>query len=321
MNHLDFDITPVQYLNYFSNKWDINLWCKRDDLFIKAGGGSKARMLQYIFYPLVKDKIETFITAGGPCSNYNRAAALTCAELGLKMKLVSYTDNPSEYATSLNYFLTRLAGVEFIYCDKMDVPLVIKEVVNKSQSIGENSRYLYGGGKSLEGVYAYYDAVKELRRQFTGDLDAVFVACGTGTTLTGICAGMQEYFPRTIIHGISVARSYADEKKVLDENMENLNIYLGSDYNFSNLKFHDEYILGGYGNTSSEELQVICECISNQGILVDPTYSGKAFYGMSKILSHQKNHNSSVLFWNTGGNINLLSQRELFEYGNHSLTE
>ena len=91
----------------------MDIWCKRDDLFIKAGGGSKARMLQYILYPFVSENIKVLITAGGPCSNFNRATALMCAELGIRVKPVSYTDTFLEYETSLNHFITDLAGVEF----------------------------------------------------------------------------------------------------------------------------------------------------------------------------------------------------------------
>lgn len=313
MKHFDFAMTPLHQLNHFSKKWNIDILCKRDDLFTKAGGGSKARMLQYILHPLFVDKIKVLITAGGPCSNYNRAAALACAELGIKMKLISYTDNPSEYSSSLNHYIANLAGVDFTFCDKVNVPSTIQDAIEKAKEAGCNYRYLYGGGKSLEGVYAYYDAVKELRKQYSGELSAIFVACGTGTTLTGICAGAQEYFPKTEVHAISIARDYQTEIKVLKENLANINIYLNTKYDFSNLFFHDEFLLGGYGRSTPEELEVIKECISNQGMLIDPTYSGKAFYGMSEIIKQIKFKKSPILFWNTGGNMNLFSQKEIFK--------
>ena len=88
MQHLKFEVTPLEELSYYSQKFNICCLCKRDDLFSKAGGGSKARMLQYILYPLHKEKIDVLLTAGGPCSNYNRAAALLCAELGIRMRLI-----------------------------------------------------------------------------------------------------------------------------------------------------------------------------------------------------------------------------------------
>lgn len=320
MNHLDFSPTSVHKLDYYSEKWGMDIWCKRDDLFIKAGGGSKARMLQYILYPFVSENIKVLITAGGPCSNFNRATALMCAELGIRVKLVSYTDTFLEYETSLNHFITDLAGVEFVFCGKKEVPETINKVIAETEKSGVEYKYVYGGGKSIEGLYAYYDGVKELREQFPGKLDAVFVACGTGTTLVGICAGMQEYFPETKVYGISVARSFEQEKAVLKEDVELLNSYLKSKYDLSNLSFHEEFISGGYSKASTEELSIIQECISKQGMIIDPTYSGKAFYGMSKIIS-EFNRNSSVLFWNTGGYMNLLSQKSLFKNENSSFAK
>ena len=154
-------------------------------------------------------------------------------------------------------------------------------------------------------MFAYYDAVRELREQLKGNLDEVYVACGTGTTLTGICAGMREYFPEAVVHGISVARPWDVEKEVLEEDMTYIRDYTGKNYDFTNLKFHDEFLLGGYGKTSQEELTVIQEVVSKEGMLVDPTYSGKAFYGMSNLVA--KDVKKNVLFWNTGGMMNLLS--------------
>ena len=90
-----------------------------------------------------------------------------------------------------------------------------------------------------------------------------------------------------------------------------LNTYLGKSYDFSNLVFHDEYLLGGYGKSSNEQLAVIRECISCAGMIIDPTYVGKAFYGMSSVLSAGDYAGKKILFWNTGGLINLLSSRAI----------
>ena len=53
MKHLSFNATPITPLPYFSEKYNVELLAKRDDLFSSALGGSKARMLQYILYPLL----------------------------------------------------------------------------------------------------------------------------------------------------------------------------------------------------------------------------------------------------------------------------
>ena len=309
MEHLSFNATPITPLPYFSEKYNVELLAKRDDLFSSALGGSKARMLQYILYPLLSGGAKTIVTAGGPCSNFNRALALLCANYGLKMILVSYTDEPSEYDISLNNFIVSQTNCEYVFCKKTEVPKTIEKVLKQCDKA--TTRFIYGGGKSLQGVFAYYDAVKELKTQ-TDHIDELFVACGTGTTLTGICAGMQKYFPKAKVHGISVARTYEAELPVLTSDMEILNQYLHEKFDFSNLVFHDDFLNGGYSKTSPEELRTIQECISHEGLIIDPTYAGKAFWGMTSILEKRDYKNKKILFWNTGGLMNLLSQKDEF---------
>ena len=308
MIHLDFSPTPISKLDYYSRKFECNILSKRDDLFSEAGGGSKARMLQYILAEVNPSNCDVLVTAGGPCSNFNRACALMCAKLGVPMHLVEYTDMPEEFDSSLNYYLCNLAGIRKTRCKKTEVPSTIKQVVDSYQ--GQNVKLVYGGGKSLEGIYAYYDAVAELSKQIE-NIDHLFITCGTGTTLTGVCAGMKKYFPNAHIHAISVARTYDVEKVTLDDDMDILNAYLNTSFDFSNMSFYEDFLCGGYDFTSPELLQSIKECISNEGMLIDPIYTGKTFWGMTEIINKNKEtyRGKNVVFWNTGGIFNLLSSK------------
>lgn len=313
MLHLDFSPTPISKLDYYSRKFECNILSKRDDLFSEAGGGSKARMLQYILADVNSSNCDVLVTAGGPCSNFNRACALMCAKLGVPMHLVEYTDMPEEFNTSLNYFLCNLADIRKTRCDKNNVPSTIKKVVQSYQD--QNVKTIYGGGKSLEGIYSYYDAVYELSNQIE-TIDHVFVSCGTGTTLTGICAGMNKFFPNAQVHAISVARTFEVEKPTLEDDMKILNTHLGSSYDFDNMKFYEEYLCGGYDHTTPELLSIIKECISKEGMIVDPCYSGKSLYGMNEIIKMNMDEykGKNVVYWNTGGIINLLSMKDEYEF-------
>ena len=308
MLHLDFSPTPISKLDYYSRRFECNILSKRDDLFTEAGGGSKARMLQYILADVTPSNCDVLVTAGGPCSNFNRACALMCAKLGVPMHLIEYTDMPEEFDTSLNYYLCNLAGIRKTRCKKTDVPSTIKQVVDSYQ--GKKVKLVYGGGKSLEGIYAYYDAVSELSKQIDS-IDHLFITCGTGTTLTGVCAGMKKYYPNAHIHAISVARTYDVEKTTLDEDMNILNAYLNTSFDFSNMSFYEDFLCGGYDLTSPELLLSIKECISNEGMLIDPIYTGKTFWGMTEIIDRNKElyRGKNIVFWNTGGLFNLLSSK------------
>lgn len=144
MKHLDFTPTPVKSLPYYSEKFGCQLLCKRDDLFAEAGGGNKARMLQYILADVNRLNCDVLVTAGGPCSNFNRACALMCAKIGVSMHLVEYTDNPDEFQSSLNYFLCKLAGITRTRCKKDNVPDTIKRALDSY--FGKKVKFVYGGG-------------------------------------------------------------------------------------------------------------------------------------------------------------------------------
>ena len=90
------------------------------------------------------------LTAEARVVIYNRAAALLCAEMGIQMRLVSYTDNPSDYENSLNYYVANLAGVEHIYCTKTEVAETIQKLIVEMKENAVSFRYCYGGGKSLK---------------------------------------------------------------------------------------------------------------------------------------------------------------------------
>lgn len=309
MKHLPFKETPTHLLPYFSKKLGVKLYTKRDDSFFEAGGGSKARMLQYILANTNSKNCDILLTAGGPCSNFNRACALMCSKLGIQMHLVEYTDNLEEFSSSMNYYICKLSNIKTTRCNKTDVAHTLNTI--KLAYKDKKLISIYGGGKSLEGIYAYYDAIKELYLQHK-DIDHLFIACGTGTTLTGICAGMHKYFPKAKVHAISIARKYKDEIKVLEENMQLLNDYLQTEYDFSNLVYLEDYICGGYAKYNSSLFETITECISKEGMLIDPTYSGKAFYGMINEIKKTNTYtDKNILFWNTGAIFNLLSTKEL----------
>lgn len=306
MNHLAFEKTPISELPYYSKKYGIKLISKRDDLFQEGCGGNKARMLQYILAD-VSNNYDVLVTAGGPYSNFNRACALMCAKLGIKMHLVEYTDNYQEYDLAQNYYICKLCDIQTTRCDRASVAITIEKVLKEYEQKGIKAKFVYAGGKCLEGFYSFYDAIKEVKEQGV-NFDYVFLACGTGTTLTGICAGTQAFFPHARVIAISTARTECVERPVLEEDMTILNQHLNTSYDFSNMHFYDSFLCGGYAKYNDALFDTIKECISKEGMIIDPTYSGKAFYGMTQLLASSKQfEGKTVLFWNTGGLFNLLS--------------
>ncbi len=67
------------------------------------------------------------------------------------------------------------------------------------------------------------------------------------------------------------------------------------------LVFTDRYRLGGYGQYNNEVKSVIDNIMLQDGIPMDTTYVGKAFWGMRKFLEDKRVEGKKVLFIHTGG--------------------
>ena len=58
---------------------------------------------------------------------------------------------------------------------------------------------------------------------------------------------------------------------------------------------------GGYASYSEAVAQTIRQVYDSDGIPLDMTYTGKAFYGMMEYLKKQKITGKNILFLHTGG--------------------
>ncbi len=314
MNHFPFLETAIEFLPNLSQELGVNIYVKRDDAFQLAGGGNKARKLQYILYKAIRENYNAIVTAGDLNSNHNRATAMMGAKLGMKVKLIVHNDHPENEIYSKNMYISRLCGAEVTYCTKNDVAVTMDQSIENFVATGFKPFYIWGGGHSLEGTYAYYDATKHISRQCfeKSKLDYVFFASGTGTTHAGIHVGMKQFFPETKVSGISIARQKDRGTIEIHKSIVELEKYLNINTvtNINSIIFDDQFILGGYESFSEELFLLIKKIAQEEGVLLDPTYSGKAFWGMiNQIKGGLVPQKSNVLFWHTGGIFNLISNQ------------
>jgi 1-aminocyclopropane-1-carboxylate deaminase/D-cysteine desulfhydrase-like pyridoxal-dependent ACC family enzyme len=328
MEHFLFIETPVEYLPAVSKEYSNHIYVKRDDTFHCAGGGNKARKLQYILYKAQQEGYNAVVTAGDINSNHNRATALMCTKLHIKVKLIIHNEHPENEKYSINSFLSRLCGAELIYCSKSDVAKTMDNAMSDFKKEGYSPYYIWGGGHCLEGSFAYYDAVKNLKEQITFIPDYVFFASGTGTTHAGIHVGMKHFFPAAKVVGISISRDTQRGIDAIYESVIELEEYLKfAKTNKKSIIFIDNFVGNEYESIYDDEILCIKKTIRDEGLLLDPTYTGKAFYGMLNCLSHTQINpsppngealtcalpiNKNILFWHTGGIFNLCSNKEYF---------
>ena len=70
----------------------------------------------------------------------------------------------------------------------------------------------------------------------------------------------------------------------------------------------DGYVGEGYGKASDQVLSLLVELARTEGIILDPVYTAKAFYGMIQELKRNPNvFGDRVIFVHTGGIFGLFS--------------
>ncbi len=295
--------------DYRLNGFDIKV--VRDDLFPFIGGGSKARKaIEYEMY-LKADGYNAVVTCGGIQSNHNRAIALMAAHNGWKCHLCIQGTKERFEAEKGNALLCRLSGAECELIDPSDTAVAMDQAMEKLAQEGYKPYYVHGGGHDLPGGTCFVDAVKALKEECDVNNykpDYIFLASGTGSTQAGIVVGCYLVGWNDVkVVGISVARQYERGKQVIADfaNMLGGNYGINKDYT-DKIIFNADYLCGGYEQYTPEMESYLKGVMKTTGLMFDTTYSGKGFYGMMDIIKKEKLQNKNIIFWHTGGLMNLM---------------
>ena len=298
------ETTPVENAPNLSDWLGIELRIKRDDYYPMSGGGNKARKIRYILRAAIEKGHDAIVTNGGVQSNHARAAALACAAGRLQCRLVLHGDPSRPYPLTGNLLLMKLAGAQIEIVPIERLGEAMDEAVSECRRAGLNPLYVWGGGHCLEGSLAYRDAAGEFQsQQADWKPDFVVLASGTGTTQAGLHVGFASS-PACVV-GVSVARDRERGMAVVQESVKELACHLGSTAH-KDIVFRDDWICGGYEQFDEEILDILDMAARLDGLILDPTYTGKAFRGLVDMVgSGFIPRRSKVLFWHTGGLLNL----------------
>lgn len=131
----------------------------------------------------------------------------------------------------------------------------------------------------------------------------IVMAVGSGGTLAGLLVGKKLWGLKSELVGINVLKTSDDfEKIVYDLACEcNKKYKLGLKFSTNDFKILDGYSKEGYENITKEKLELLGLIAQDYGLLLDPVYTGKAFYGMVDHFIYQGNDFNKLLFLHTGG--------------------
>jgi D-cysteine desulfhydrase family pyridoxal phosphate-dependent enzyme len=312
---LGFFPTPLHELKKLSQLLNgPRIFIKRDDLTGLALGGNKVRKLEYIMADALVKQSQAIITVGAISSNHARQTAAAAAILGLECHLVLIGREPQERQG--NYLLNNLLGAKCTCVRNSQAASTVEALMQQYSEEGKKPYFIPAGGHSTEGVIAYMHACQEIHQQAECNYAAVITAFGTGTTYAGLYLGEKtdNNIPQVI--GISVGgdRDWCSEKvlSIIHPLEKQLGITLSQ---ATDLNIYYDYIGAGYTKTYPQLREIIKLAACQEGILLDPVYSGKAMLGLIDLIKQGYfTREQNVLFLHTGG------APEIFSY-NKFLTE
>ena len=296
--------TPVVCLSgqYSDNR----IWIKRDGLIPFSFGGNKVRKAAEFYSVLQENGADLVMTYGSNTSNHCRVIANLAFALGIRCHIIS---PESKGEDSFNRLIVERFGATVETCPVEEVSQTIDAAMERFRKEGANPYFIMGGGHGINGTNAYVKAYEEILLQqleYGVGFDCIFHASGTGSTQAGLTCGRLTHLaagkkcPKVV--GISIAREAHRGREVIRESIAE---FLGTQdaklYRDEELLFTDKYRLGGYGSYNEEVTHLIGKVMSHEGIPMDTTYVGKAFYGMIKYLQAKKIKGRDILFLHTGG--------------------
>ncbi|MGH8319412.1 MAG: D-cysteine desulfhydrase [Steroidobacteraceae bacterium] len=298
------------------------IWIKRDDQLGLAGGGNKTRKLEYVMAAALDDGAKAVMTVGAVQSNHCRLTLAAAKREGLACYLVIEERVKGSYApqASGNNMLFHLLGVKRIFVSPFGGD--IKASVGKARETvrgetGVDPYFIPGGASTPLGASGYAAAVLELLGQCAGEhlsFDHIVVASGSGGTHGGLLAGKALFgLPATIL-GISTRHATALQKSHIESLARETLVFLESKATLPAewVQVTDDWVGPGYSLPDERTIEAIRLFANEEGILLDPVYTGKAAAGLVGMIRRgDLTKGRKVLFWHTGG------WPALFAYGQH----
>lgn len=313
--------TPLQFLERASQRWGggHRLWVKRDDLTGCLLSGNKIRKLEYIAAYAQDNGHDTLITCGGLQSNHCRATAWVGAQLGLKVHLLLRGEVPDDIDGNL--LLDHLAGATVTCYPPADYFRNINQYFQVWQahyaSAGGSALAIPTGGSDGLGLWGYIQASEEIGQDMANaSIEQAHLVCasGSGGTQAGLTLGCALHDVPATVWAVNVCDDEAYFQRKVGEDIADWYArnpaQPATDWTFRVL---DGYVGEGYGLASDAVFALIQELAVLEGLLLDPVYTGKAFFGMlEEIKSGRFGDCEDIIFVHTGGVFGVFPQRNHF---------
>ena len=299
--------TPIQKLDNISRMLRTNVYIKRDDLTGLGLGGNKVRKLEFLLADARQKGAQAVFTTGGAQSNHAMLTAAAAGKLGMKPILILKKRGVTERLG--NQLLEHLMGTEVIFMDTDNYADIYAEMDRIGARLGVPYYKIPCGGSNALGALGYVDCAREIAAQGP-HFDHLICAEGSGGTMAGLALGARLFLPGTKVHGMMVDTDPFD--RITPALMQEAAALLEADLRIGPEDFHLVDMCGpGYAIPSPEGNDAMAVLAREEGLFLDPVYTGKAFAGLLKMAREGAfRETDRVLFLHSGGAGGIFAYRD-----------
>ncbi|MBC2709741.1 MAG: D-cysteine desulfhydrase family protein [Desulfosarcina sp.] len=317
--------TPLQKMDRLSQQTGVEIYFKRDDFTGSELSGNKVRKLEFLLADAKKKGADTVLTCGGAQSNHCRATALAAIRAGLSSLLLLRTDDPANPPPiSGNILLDRLSGAPIVWITPEQYRArdeIFEREARRLSSKGRKPYIIPEGGSTALGAWGYVaemeELVADLQRLDDGDVKPTTVVCATGSggTTAGLALGARLTGADIRVVGVNVCDDRDYFVNIIDGICREFqwSYFAGEDAAIPPYDIVDGYVGRGYALSRPEELAAIRDLVRLEGVVLDPVYTGKAYFGMmSELAKNPRVFGERIVFVHTGGLFGLFAIADQF---------
>lgn len=308
--------TPVVKLDRLSRELGVELYVKRDDLTGLLESGNKVRKLEFLVAEALAQGADTLVTCGTVQSNCCRAVAAVAARLGLRAILAVGGARPDVYDGNL--LLSRILGAETRYCSAEEFARageVMDAIAEDVRRAGGRPYVIPESGSNEVGALGYLECAVELAGQIAHGaprFDTVVISAFSGGSQAGLLMGKQLGGLPSDIVGIPIAwpadRVRANAVATMTRAIQRFGFAIEIP---KSIHLIDGYQGSGRAGVGEGELSALVDLARQEGILLDPVYTGKAFHGLVDTLRRDAGAlGQRICFVHTGGVFSLFPFRD-----------
>jgi D-cysteine desulfhydrase len=302
--------TPLHPLPRASARLGVEVWTKRDDLTGFGLSGNKVRKLRFLLEEAVAQGARAVVTCGGIQSNHCRATAVAARQLGLDPVLLLRGSPPRSGAElESNLLLDAVLGAEVHWCDAAgyrERDARMAALAAELHAAGRPAFVIPEGGSNATGARGFVEAGHELAGQAEAAglrFDAVICAVGSGGTLAGLAmAGLDAE-----VLGVAVCDDRVYFRGRVAQIAAEGASRGGPALPAAGWDVLEGFQGRGYALSAPDELRALAELARDEGLLLDPVYTGKAWMAL-RALAAAGRLGRRVLFWHTGGAFGLFGR-------------